>query len=222
MVENILVTGAAVSVIQSFLFWVIALSALGLGIDRFLTTGFASLHQVKPWLFFVLCGAFVLIAMLGLAITPAEQRLIEKFEGGLVAWGANLACLGHMATIAIFSWWIWFMTQSQTDLAASIAADQIVPISWAVMFELFFVGLWVWIFVYVIARHGNLSKGFLVVSILKATSFWLTFVAFILNAKLLLIIGLAGAAVIFGPLWHLWIAVIFRRTDCSEIHSSIG
>jgi hypothetical protein len=49
------------------------------------------------------------------------------------------------------------------------------------------------------------------VSIPKATSFWLTFVAFLVNEKLLFVVGLGSTAPVFGPWWHAWIARIFLR-----------
>jgi hypothetical protein len=81
-----------------------------------------------------------------------------------------------------------------------IPADLLMPIAWGVMFELFFVGSWVWIIAYIIFRRRNLSKGLLIISICKAISFWLTFISFIVNSKPLLMIGLGVTAMVFGPL----------------------
>jgi len=211
--KSLFKTGARVSIIQSVLFLIIAFSALGLGIDRFISDGFESMYRANSWLFLLLCGAFILIATLGVAITPAEKKLINKYDSGLAAWGSNLAFFGHMGTIAFFTWWIFFVSLNQDTQTSQVSANMIMPIRWGVMFELFFVGLWVWIIAYIVFKHGILSKGFLVISVLKAISFWLAFAAFIVNSKLFLLLGVGLVAVVFGPLWHAWIAVIFLRYD---------
>lgn len=211
--EGIFKLGALVSIVQSVLFIVIALSALGLGVDRFIASGFGSLYQENPWLFLLLCGAFVFIAILGLAITPAEKELIKKFNSSLATLGSNLAYLGHIGTIAFFSWWIFFVNLNHDNQINSSLANLLMPVQWGIMFELFFVGLWVWIIAYVIFKYGILSKGFGIISIVKAICFWFTFIAFFLNIKSLLLLGLGLTTLIFGPLWHIWIAVIFLRCN---------
>ncbi|TAL35009.1 MAG: hypothetical protein EPN93_11185 [Spirochaetes bacterium] len=170
--------------------------------------GFGDLYRESPWLFSSLCGTFVLIAILGIAITPAEKELLAEADNGLATWGSNLAYLGHMGTIAFFSWWIIFANLNHNQADVSLATV-LVPIKWGIMFELFFVGAWVWIIAYVVFRHGILSRNFGLVSIAKATSFWFAFCAFLLNEKLLLVAGIVLVAVIFGPWWHMWISVRF-------------
>ncbi len=209
--KNLFKFGAWTSVIQSVLFVVIALSAFGLGIDRFIAGGFGNLYQESPELFLLLCGAFVLIAILGIAITPAEKELFKKFDNGLVELGSNLAYLGHIGTIIFFSWWIFFVNLNHNNLVNPGLANLLMPLQWGIMFEMFFVGLWVWIIAYIIFKHRILSNSFGFLSVVKAISFWFTFIAFILNIKLLLLLGLGLTALFFGPLWHIWIAVIFLR-----------
>lgn len=209
--RNILRIGALVSIIQSILFVVIALSALGLGVDNFIAGGFGNLYQENPGLFLLLCGAFVLIAILGMAITPAEKKLVERYNKGLANVGSNLAYLGHMGTIAFFSWWMFFVNLNHGNLANLDLANLLVPLSWGIMFEMFFVGLWVWIITYIIFKYRTLSNNFGILSITKAICFWFTFLAFILNIKLLLLLGIGLTALVFGPLWHIWIAIIFLR-----------
>lgn len=207
--------GGVVSIIQCALFWIIALCALGLGIDNFVSKGFGDLHQVSPWIFSSLCTAFVFIALLGIAITPAEKQLLSEGDHGLATWGSYLAYLGHMGTVAFFSWWIIFINQSQ-DPENIRMANTLIPIKWGVMFELFFVGAWVWIHAFVIFKHGILSKRFGIVSIAKAASFWVAFIAFLLNEKLTLLCGVTLVAVIFGPWWHMWIAVKYMLPRSKE------
>lgn len=72
--------GAIVSLIQSGLFWFIALDAWLLGIDNLITNGFASLYQQNETLFILLCIAFILIAVLGIVITPAEKQVVGKYD----------------------------------------------------------------------------------------------------------------------------------------------
>jgi hypothetical protein len=118
-----------------------------------------------------------------------------------------------MGTIAFFSWWVIFANQSHEETATAMA-NIILPIKWGVMFELLFVGAWVWIHAYVIFRRGILSNSFGIVSIAKATSFWFAFLAFILNDKLMLLAGVTCVAVIFGPWWHMWISLkYFLRAE---------
>lgn len=210
--EGVFKLGALSSVVQSALFIVIAISAFGLGIDRYIAGGFGSLYQGNPVLFLLLCGAFVLIAILGVAITPAEKELIKRFNNGLAILGSNLAYLGHIGTIAFFSWWIFFVSLNHNQINYNLA-NLFMPIQWGIMFELFFVGLWVWIIAYVIFKYGALSKGLGIISIVKAICFWFTFVAFFLNIKSLLLLSLGLTALIFGPLWHIWIAVILFRCN---------
>ncbi len=206
---SILKIGACVSIVQSGLFEIIALSAMGLGIDQFVEGGFGNLYQQSHALFLLLCFAFVLIAILGIAITPAEKEVIKEYNKGLATLGRNFAYLGHAGTIIFFSWWI-FLVSGHGEVQTTIQmADVIMSIKWGVMFELFFVGAWVWIIAYVIFRYRALTNRFGGISIAKAISFWFTFVAFIVNDKILCVIGLTLTAVIFGPLWHAWIAGIF-------------
>ncbi|HBH88176.1 MAG TPA: hypothetical protein DDY17_11355 [Syntrophaceae bacterium] len=204
--QSILKLGGVVSILQCVLFEVIALSALGLGVDNLITKGFGNLYQDSPWFFLLLCGAFILIAILGVAITPAERELLKKANNGLATLGSNLAYFGHMGTIAFFSWWIIHVTTNQNQVSAGVA-DILFSLKWGVMFELLFVGLWVWIFAYAVFRYGILSKSFGFVSIAKALSFWFLFIAIIMNEKIMLLCGVTLVAVIFGPWWHAWIAV---------------
>lgn len=75
---SVLKLGAVVSVIQSGLFVVIGIAALALGVDRLVDNGFASLRFADPTAFRVLCVAFLLIAVLGLAITAAEHGVADN------------------------------------------------------------------------------------------------------------------------------------------------
>lgn len=203
--------GAVVSVVQSALFVVIALSALAMGIDRFVHGGLAALAGSSPGLFLVLCGAFIAIAVLGLAITPAEKQLLLRHAPGLAEFGSTMAILGHSGTIAYFSWWTLYrlgMCVVDPELANRVA-----PIQLGVMFELVFVGAWVWIIAWTTARHRILPRGFMWLSIVKATSFWFTFVAFMVNIPWMLVVGLGATALVAGPAWHLWIARLFPRED---------
>lgn len=203
---GILKMGGVVSIVQCFLFITIALCAMGLGVDNLIENGFGSLYSRSPLLFLALCGAFMLIAILGVAITPAERELLKDADSGMAAWGSNLAYFGHMGTIAFFSWWMIFSIAhpGQMDPAS---ADAFFPLRWGIMFELLFVGAWVWIIAYVVFRKGILSRSFGLVSIAKATSFWFLFIGVLINEKIMLLCGVTCVAVIFGPWWHAWIAV---------------
>ncbi len=201
--------GSVVSVAQSVLFIVIALTALAMGIERFVQGGLATLSSTSPGLFLVLCGAFIAIAVLGLAITPAEKQLLERHVPGLADFGSTMAIFGHAGTIAFFSWWTFYrLGLCVTDPAL---ANRLAPIQFGVMFELVFVGAWVWIIAWTIARHRILPRAFLWLSIVKATSFWFTFVAFMLNTPWMLVVGLGATALVAGPAWHHWIARLFVR-----------
>ncbi|MBL9025953.1 MAG: hypothetical protein JNL21_27410 [Myxococcales bacterium] len=188
---------------------VIAVSALAIGIDRFVRGGLAAMSASAPGLFLVLCGAFILIAVLGLAITPAEKQLIERHTPGLADFGGAMAVLGHSGTIAYFSWWTLYrlgLCVTEPELANRLA-----PIQLGVMFELVFVGAWVWIIAWAVARHRVLPRGFFWLSVVKAVCFWFTFVAFLLNVTWMLVVGLGATALVVGPAWHLWIARLFPR-----------
>lgn len=200
--------GALASVIQAVLFAVIGAAALVLGADRRVDHGFASLPSADPTAFRVLCVAFVLIATLGLAITPAERALIERASPGLARFGATLAYLGHAGTIAFFSWWLlWSFDHAGTNSSL----DVIAPIDWGVMFELAFVGGWVWIIAGVMRGKKSLPGGFLVLSVVKATSFWFAFAAFLADVKWMIVRGLGAVTFVTGPSWHVWIARIMAR-----------
>jgi hypothetical protein len=197
--------GAAVSVIQSVLFVVIGVAALLLGVDQLMDDGFASFTVTDASTFRILCVAFVLIAVLGLAVTPAERALIEPANAGFARFGAVLAYLGHAGTIAFFAWWLLIPTgvaNSGMDL------DVIAPINLGVMFELVFVGAWVWVITGVMRSDPSVPQGFLWLGVLKATSFWFTFIAFLALQKWMLMVGLGAVTFFTGPLWHLWIARI--------------
>ncbi len=208
--SSVLRLGAAVSVVQSGLFVLIGAMALVLGVDRLRMYGFAALAAATPVAFRVLCAAFVLIALLGLAITPAEQALIESADAALARFGATLAYLGHAGTIAVFSWWL---LNTRGTEAPPQTLDTIAPITWAVMFELVFVGAWVWIIAAGIARgrESYWPPRFLGFSIAKAVSFWFGFAAFVVNDKWMIIFGVGAVTLVTGPLWHLWVARVMRR-----------
>ena len=201
--------GATSSVIQSALFVAIGIAALTLGVERLIEDGFASLPAAAPTAFRVLCIAFILIAALGLAITPAERSLIEPANAGLARFGAALASLGHAGTIAFFSWWLL----TSYDVPSGVDLDAIAPIEWGVMFELVFVGSWVWIIAWVMRADRSAPRGFLALSVVKATAFWFTFAAFLAMEKWMLVVGLGAVTFFAGPAWHLWIARILVRRD---------
>jgi hypothetical protein len=202
--------GAAASVVQSALFVVIGATALLLGVDRLTAHGFASFLSTDPTAFRVLCGALVAIATLGVAITPAERALIASANPGLATFGASLAHLGHAGTIAFFSWWL--LKTIADDGGAGL--DAIAPIEFGMMFELVFVGAWVWIIAAVARGEPSWPRGFLFLSVAKATSFWFTFLAFLTMEKWMLLLGLGAVTFATGPSWHLWIArIMLRRVD---------
>lgn len=207
--------GGLVSLVQSALFVLIAVSALGLGIDRFVQEGFGALFFESPRASRMLCLAFVAIAVLGLAITPAEERMVACHSEGLAALGGSLARLGHMGTIAFFSWWLVAGAAGGRDAAGRALADRMMPLPWGVMFELLFVGAWVWIIAWVVFRHGALSRGFGVLSIAKATSFWLALLALLGNDRVLVALGVGAVTLVFGPWWHAWIGRVFLRASRS-------
>ncbi len=199
--------GAVASVVQSGLFVVIAACALAIGIDRFARGGLAAMSSAAPGLFLVLCGAFIAIAVLGLAITPAEKQLIERDIPGLADFGSTMAIFGHSGTIAYFAWWMLY--GFGVCVADPDVANRVAPIHLGVMFELVFVGAWVWVIAWAIARHRVLPRGFLWLSVVKALCFWFTFAAFLVNVPWMLIVGLGATALAVGPAWHLWIARLF-------------
>lgn len=200
--------GAVVSIVQSALFVVIGVAGLLLGVDALVDGGFASLAASEPTAFRVLCAAFVLIAVLGVAITPAERMLIEPASPALARFGASLAYLGHGGTIVFFSWWLVASVQSTS---AGGQLDVIAPIDWGVMFELVFVGAWVWIMAAAMRGPSPFPAGFVWFSVAKAASFWFTFAAFLTDNKLLIVVGLATVAFGTGPVWHAWIARLFAH-----------
>jgi hypothetical protein len=158
--------------------------------------------------FRALCIAFVMIAVLGVAITPAERSLIELSKPGLAIFGSNLAFVGHAGTIAYFSWWL---LRSLDDASRDVGVDALAPIEWGVMFELVLVGAWVWIITGVIRGDSRWPRGFLALSVVKATAFWFTFVAFVISEKWMILVGLGVTTFVAGPAWHLWIARILAH-----------
>jgi hypothetical protein len=206
--RSVLKLGAVASVVQSVLFVVIGLTGLGLGVDRLVDDGFASLVAANPAAFRALCIEFVLIAVLGVAITPAERSLVEPSNAGLAAFGSNLAFLGHAGTIAYFSWWL---LRSLDDASRDTGGDALAPIEWGVMFELVLVGASVWIIAGVILGDPRWPRGFLALSVVKATAFWFTFLAFVVNEKWMIMVGLGATTFVAGPAWHLWIARVLRH-----------
>lgn len=208
--------GARVSALQSALFVVIGVSGLLLGVDRLVDDGFAGLATTHPVAFRTLCAAFVLIAVLGLAITGAEQALIESSNVGLARFGSVLAYLGHGGTIAFFSWWLVHDARSADgnpahDAVGNAALDAVAPIAWGVMFELVFVGTWVWIIAALLHARGS-SPAFVWLSVAKATSFWFAFLALLTGSKPLILFGLGAVTFVTGPIWHAWIPSLFLRT----------
>ncbi|MGZ5348342.1 MAG: hypothetical protein ACXWGV_12235 [Solirubrobacterales bacterium] len=212
--SSVLKLGAVVSFVQSALFVVIGVAALVLGVDGLVDDGFASLAVADPTAFRVLCGAFILIAVLGLAITGAERALIEPANAGLARYGAVLAYLGHAGTIAFFSWWL---IRSFDDAAGGgMDLDVIAPIEWGVMFELVFVGAWVWIIAAAIRDDPRWPRGFLLLSVAKATSFWLAYLAILHQRVWSIALGVGIVTFVTGPGWHAWIAGILRRLAREE------
>lgn len=213
---SVLRLGATVSVIQSVLFVVIGVAALVLGVNQLVDDGFGRFSVTDPGVFRILCVAFVLIAVLGLAITPAERALIEPANAGWSRFGAALAYLGHAGTIAFFSWWL---LNTATDANRSMDLDVIAPIELGVMFELVFVGAWVWIIAGVVRGDPSVPQGFLWLSVVKATAFWFTFVSFLTMEKWMLVAGLGAVTFVAGPLWHLWVARIMMARARESAHA---
>jgi hypothetical protein len=195
--------GATASVAQSLLFVIIGVAALVLGVDRLVDNGFASLSTAKPVAFKALCAAFVLIAALGVAITPAERASIESASPGWATFGSNLAYLGHAGTIAYFSWWL---LRAVAGDAGEPVDDTVAPLEWGLMFELVLVGAWVWIIAGVIRDDPRWPRGFFALSVFKAVSFWFAFAAVLANQTWALVVGLGTVTFVTGPIWHLWVA----------------
>ena len=214
-VASVLKLGGTVSVLQSGLFVVIGVAAVVLRVDRLVDYGFASLPSADPAAFRVLCAAFVLIAVLGLAITAAERALIEASNAGLAGFGATLAYLGHCGTIAFFSWWL---LRSIHGGATTVDLNVVAPLDWGVMFELVFVGAWVWIIAWVGRGERSWRPGFLLLTAAKATSFWFAAVAFVTNEKWMILVGVGAVTFVTGPWWHLWIARTMTRRAGAIAH----
>lgn len=206
---SVLRLGAVVSLVQSALFVVIGVAALVLGVDGLVDDGFASLAVADPAAFRVLCVAFILIAVLGLAITGAERALIEPANAGLARYGAVLAYLGHAGTIAFFSWWLIRSFDDATG--GGLDLDVIAPIEWGVMFELVLVGAWVWIIAAVMRGRAQWPSSFVAFSVVKATSFWFAYIAFLTDEKWMIVLGLGAVTFVTGPIWHAWIPRLFMR-----------
>ena len=215
-IVSVLRLGAIVSTVQSILFFVIAATGLALGVGNFVQNRISYLAFEDPILFSVFSSTFILIAILGVAITPAEKVLVQDCDSGLAIFGSNLALLGHKGTIFFFSWWIFYVLSSQSSPDDLHLADLMMPIRWGIMFELFLVGLWVWIIAYLSFKHQLFSFRFRLLSIGKAISFWFTLGAFIFNSEAAILLGLGFTAALFGPVWHAWIAVILRNR-CNEL-----
>lgn len=204
------VLGGAASLVQAGLFWVIAVAALALGVGRFLDGGLAAVAEDRPVPFVALCAAFVLIAVLGLAITPAEKALLSGHAPGPADFGAALAVLGHMGTVVFFTWWAFYALRPG-DRPAPDVANAVAPAAFGMMFELGLVGAWVWIIAWAGARHRLFPQGFVRLSVVKATCFWFTLVALILESRGMVVVGLGATALAAGPAWHLWVARLFPR-----------
>jgi len=204
--------GAIASVVQSGLFVVIGLCGLGLGLDRVVTVGLAAARAQSPTLFALLCASFILVAVLGFAITPAERQLVARHAPGLADFGAALALFGHAGTVAFFAWWL--LAGMAAGAGEPFGADRIAPVRFGMMFELVFVGAWVWIIAWIGARHPGLPRSFVGLSIAKAGCFWLTFAAIVLDRPWLLLAASAATTLAAGPAWHLWIArLLLREAD---------
>lgn len=205
---SILRFGASVSVTQSALFFVMGAAALALGVDRLLDLGFSGLPSENLTAFRVLCLAFVAIAVLGLAITPAEQQSIEHVNAALARFGAALAYVGHAGTIAYFSWWLLRTLDAEgqrTDV------DELAPLEWGVMFELVLVGAWVWIIAGLAYTDPRWPRWFVALSVVKAVAFWFAFAAFLAESAWMLVVGLGAVTFAAGPAWHLARARLFRQ-----------
>lgn len=203
---GVLRVGAAVSVVQSVLFVVIGVTALALGVDRLVEDGFASFAATDSGLFRVLCAAFVTIAILGIAITPAERRLVERSSPAGAQIGATLALLGHAGTIAYFAWWLAATRDGDADLAALAA---VAPIEFGAAWELGLVGGWVWIIAVAARRDRAWPRGFVAVSVFKGCCFWAALAALCTDQRWLIVVGLGAVTFVAGPVWHLWIAKVF-------------
>lgn len=204
--RDILRFGARASLAQCVLFYVIAICAWRLGIERFAAGGLPALLQADRAWFASLCAAFVAIAVLGIAITPAEHRLLAARSPALAGFGARLALTGHAGTIAFFGYWLILAVSPQADAVA--AAGTVMPAAWGVAFELVLVGAWVWIIAWIARRPGLVPRGFVTLSVFKAACFWTSFAAFLANEPRLLFAALGATLALAGPAWHGWIAKI--------------
>ncbi len=86
------------------------------------------------------------------------------------------------------------------------------------MFELVFVGAWVWIIAAVMRGQPSWPTGFVALSVAKAASFWLAFIAFLTGQKPMIVLGLGAVTFVTGPLWHLWIPRLFLRSAREHGH----
>lgn len=209
--EDIYRIGASASVVQAAIFALIGLGAFGVSIERIVMSGLVGVCATAPGFLGLLCCAFIAIALLGLAITPAERQFLAKHALGLSAFGASVAIVGHASTIAFFSWWLVQSVGSCRALPLELA-NELFPLRWGLAFELGLVGFWVWIIASVWLRHRVRPRGFLFLSVFKAICFWLALPAFLTNRSETIGVGVALTTFIAGPAWHLWIARIFHAS----------
>lgn len=198
--------GATVSVAQCALFVTIGVAALVLGVDQLVEQGLGSFVTSDPGAFRLLCASFLAIAVLGLAITPAERQLVAASMPAAGPFGAQLAALGHAGTIAYFGWWL---VVSHTGTADPQALAALAPIQFGTVWELGFVGAWVWIIAAAARRGRPWPPGFWVASVVKGCCFWAAYAALWTGHRTALAVALAGVTFVAGPLWHLWVARVF-------------
>ena len=162
--------------------------------------------------------AFVLGALVGLAVVVAVSDFMKPLNEGWVRWTSHLAYLGfvavaidHLRALAFEPLRAANFVASDSAYKAALAANtsltSIDPHMWL---ECGGVGLWILVISLLSIRRHTLPKILAILGIAAAIFYWFVIFGTLFRMEKLISTAAFGALVL-GPVWYIWMGLILRK-----------
>ena len=153
-----------------------------------------------------------LVGLLALGFVPQLSKFVGSDTSALLKWVMYLGLLGfavdavdQLRSLNILPFLAEYYVTGDNITKTAVTANQSLRwIDTTCFFRFGLPGLWVLVVSIAAFVSRKLNRILCVVGMAGAAFFWLVMIGNILQAKTMMAIG-AGAAIIIGPIWYVWI-----------------